>query len=78
MDYKITHDGGEITVWDEAAAVGLRFYEGETMQLYQCAIVLPPWKKLTVRNLEHIERASTEIINYCSQRWPREFAPLNV
>lgn len=78
MDYKVKFDGGEVTVWDEAAAVGLRFYEGETMQLYQCAIVLPPWKKLSPRDLERIHRVSDNIIEYCTERWPREFAPLKV
>ena len=78
MDYKVEFDGGEVTVWDEAAAVGLRFYEGETMQLYQCAIVLPPWKELKPRDLERINSVSEKIIKYCTERWAREFAPLNV
>ena len=76
MEYKIERDGGEVTVWNEAAAVGLRFTEGETLQLYTCAIVLPPWKELTQRDLERIQRVSNEIKDYCSEKWPREFAPL--
>lgn len=55
MEYKIERDGGEVTVWNEAAAVGLRFTEGETLQLYMCAIVLPPWKELKQRDLERIQ-----------------------
>ncbi len=76
MDYKVEKDGGEITVWDEAAAVGVRFHEGETMQRYLSAIVLPPWKELTERDLERIGRVSNEITAWCAERWPREFAEL--
>ena len=76
MDYKVKFDGGEVTVWDEAAGIGLRFYEGETMQRYTCAIVLAQWKELRPRDLERINSVSDKIIEYCTERWPHEFAPL--
>ena len=77
MEYKIERDFGEVTVWNEAAAVGIRFTEGETLQLYMCAIVLPPWKELSPRDLERIQRVANEITDYCREKWPREFAPIS-
>ena len=75
MEYKIERNFDEVTVWNEAAAVGIRFYEGETMQLYQYAIVFPPGKRLQARDLERIQRVSKEILDYCRETWPHEFAP---
>ena len=77
MEYKIQRDGGEITVWDEAAAVGLRFYEDEPLQLYKCAIVLPPWKVLKPRDLERITHVTEAITEFCKEKWPREFAEIH-
>lgn len=77
MEYKIERDFGEVTVWNEAAAVGIRFTEGETLQLYMCAIVLPPWKELSPRDLERIQRVANEITDYCREKWPCEFAPIS-
>lgn len=76
MEYKIERNFGEITVWDEKAAVGVRFNEGETMQRYMCGIVLPPWKNLKPKDLDRISRVSNEIIKYCQDRWPHEFEPI--
>lgn len=76
MEYNIKRDGGEITVWNEKEAVGLRFYEGETLQLYTCAVILPSWKELKVVDLARVERVAGEIRRWCAERWPREFAEL--
>ncbi len=76
MEYDIKRDGGEITVWDKEENVGLRFYEEESLQYYTCAIVLPPWKELKAVDLERIDRVSKEILKWCQEKWPREFARL--
>lgn len=76
MEYNIKRDGGEITVWDEKEAVGLRFYEGEALQLYTCAVILPSWQELKVVDVARVGRVAEEIKRWCAARWPREFAEL--
>ena len=76
MEYKIERDGGEVTVWVEAAAMGVRFTEGETMQRYLCGIVLPAWQELHAADFERIAGAQKAIVAWCAERWPREFAEL--
>lgn len=76
MEYTIKRDGGEITVWDEKEAVGLRFYEGEALQLYTSSVVLGPCQELKVADVARVARVAEEIKRWCAARWPREFAEL--
>lgn len=76
MEYKIDRDGGEVTVWDEAAGMGVRFTEGETMQRYLCGIVLPALEEMHAADFERIIGVSKAIVAWCAERWPYEFAEL--
>ena len=76
MEYKIEREGGEVTVWDEAAGVGVRFTEGETMQRYLCGIVMPALDEMHAADFESIIGVSKAIVAWCAERWPREFAEL--
>lgn len=74
MEYVIKRDGGEVTVWNEASGVGIRFTEGERDQRYAAVVVFAGWKRLRALDVDDFAVSVKELSAYCREFWPLEFS----
>lgn len=77
MKYRKEQNGDVVTIWDDAAGIGLQFKQGETLQRYTAAVVVRDAAKLSnAEDLERVNAVVDAITSEAAKQYPEEFAPL--
>lgn len=77
MDYRTDKNNGVITLWDDAAGVGLQFNEGEILSGYTASIVLrDPSIMETTEGMAKVNEISSALREQATKDYPKEFKPI--
>lgn len=77
MDYRTDKNKGIITLWDDAAGVGLQFNKGEILSSYTASIVLrDPSIMETTEGMEKVNEISSALREQATKDYPKEFKPI--
>lgn len=76
-EYRIEKEGSVITIWDDNEGIGIRFKEGEMLQLYEAEIILMDLKLAeTEEGSDLIIATTNKLKKYAIGKYPKEFRPL--
>ena len=74
MEYRVKKEGQTIEIWDDKAAVGIRFTEGESLQRYTHEVLLVnPEMTADEAGLAIINQCAKDLTEYAAKKWQKEF-----
>lgn len=74
--YRTEKNGSLVTIWNDTDGIGLQFTEGDTLQRYTSSIVLKGYSLSTEEAVRHLNEVQSELTEYASTLYPKEFAPM--